>query len=507
MEEPEVTHPAPREDVDVGDVPFERVRPFDAEERSDRSVRPRRFELVGGADEPERVRTSGDRGFEGVDLLVRRLRQAAHLFAERDGDESEELRPHAAVDHAWNIDMPANCRHRQRRSVAAEKVVADPTAPHERVGVEVDGRVGGVDGARLREPCNADTDRSLAPSGGACTHRVGVLVHRSQMMSPVRSARPAPIVVEDVLALVGSTPLVRIRRLGSGEGERPRAEVWAKAEQANPAGSVKDRIALAMIAEAEKNGRLTKGDGRRADEREHRDCARDGVCRERLPLRAHDAGVDEPRAKAALRDVRCRVRSHSGGPADGGAIARAVEVAAETPGAFVPGQFENPANPGTHARTTALEVMAAMDGLSIDAFVVGVGTGGTISGVGEVLKRERKPAPRIIGVEPASCATISRGERGPTKIQGLAAGFVPANFHPEVVDEMRLVTDEHAWATKEALATREGLLVGVSAGAAVWVALEVARELGPGKNVVTVLPDTGERYFSLAQFFPGEAAR
>jgi cysteine synthase A len=150
-----------------------------------------------------------------------------------------------------------------------------------------------------------------------------------------------------------------------------------------------------------------------------------------------------------------------------------------------------------------------MEGLTTDAFVAGVGTGGTISGVGEVLRRTLGPAraPRIVGVEPASCATITRGERGPTKIQGLAAGFVPSNYHPAVVDEVRVVSDDDAWATKEALARREGLLVGVSAGAAVFVALEVARELGVGKNVVTVLPDTGERYFSLAQFFPGEAAR
>jgi cysteine synthase A len=121
--------------------------------------------------------------------------------------------------------------------------------------------------------------------------------------------------------------------------------------------------------------------------------------------------------------------------------------------------------------------------------------------VGEVLRREVKPAPRIIAVEPASCATISRGERGPSKIQGLAAGFVPENYHAGVVDEVRVVGDEDAWALKEALAKREGLLVGISAGAAVHAALAVARELGPGKNVVTVLPDTGERYFSLAEFF------
>jgi cysteine synthase A len=134
--------------------------------------------------------------------------------------------------------------------------------------------------------------------------------------------------------------------------------------------------------------------------------------------------------------------------------------------------------------------------------VAGVGTGGTISGVGAVLKRDLSPAPRIVAVEPEACATISRGERGPTKIQGLAAGFVPKNYDARVVDEVRTVSDADAWAAKVALARREGLLVGISAGAAVTVALQVARELGEGRNVVTVLPDTGERYFSLEEYFP-----
>jgi cysteine synthase A len=189
-----------------------------------------------------------------------------------------------------------------------------------------------------------------------------------------------------------------------------------------------------------------------------------------------------------------------------GAMARAREIARTTPGAFMPQQFDNPANPAVHAETTAREIVDAMRPLSFEAFVVGVGTGGTVSGVGGVLRRELSPAPRIIAVEPASCATISRGERGPTKIQGLAAGFVPKNYHPEVVDEVRTVADGDAWRTKVELARREGLLVGISAGAAVYAALQVARELGPGKNVVTVLPDTGERYFSLEEYFPEGAA-
>jgi cysteine synthase A len=165
----------------------------------------------------------------------------------------------------------------------------------------------------------------------------------------------------------------------------------------------------------------------------------------------------------------------------------------------LPQQFDNPANPRVHARATAREILEAMDGMRIDAFVAGVGTGGTISGAGAVL---REKGVRIVAVEPAACATISRGERGPTKIQGLAAGFVPKNYDARVVDEVRTVTDADAWAAKVDLARREGLLVGISAGAALFAAAVVARDLGPGKNVVTVLPDTGERYFSLEEFFP-----
>jgi cysteine synthase A len=183
-----------------------------------------------------------------------------------------------------------------------------------------------------------------------------------------------------------------------------------------------------------------------------------------------------------------------------GAIARAKEIAAENPGALTPQQFDNPENPRVHYDTTGREILHAMEGLRVDAFVAGVGTGGTISGVGRRLK-EHDPETRIVAVEPESCATISRGERGPTKIQGLAAGFVPKNYDPRVVDEVRTVLDDDAYQTTRRLAREGGLLVGISAGAAVRVALDVARELGRGKNVVTLLPDTGERYFSLDEYF------
>ncbi len=307
-----------------------------------------------------------------------------------------------------------------------------------------------------------------------------------------------PRVVDSVLDLVGDTPLFEIRRL---DVDPPRAKVWAKAEQANPGGSVKDRICLAMIEAAEASGALAKG----------------GVVVEPT---SGNTGIGLALVCAA-RGYRCILTMPSSMSLErrqlleaygaevvltepeeqmDGAIRKAAELVASTPGAWSPGQFDNPENPRVHAETTAREILHALANERLDAFVAGVGTGGTVSGVGAVLKRFGRP-PRIVGVEPESCATISRGERGPTKIQGLAAGFVPKNYHPDVVDEVRTVTDRVAYDTKVLLAKKEGLLVGLSSGAAVRVALDVARELGPGKHVVTILADTGERYFSLDEYF------
>ena len=319
------------------------------------------------------------------------------------------------------------------------------------------------------------------------------------MKAPPHPLRPPALLANVVLDLVGDTHLVAIRFLGR---DAPRAAVWAKMEQSNPSGSVKDRICRAMIEDAERSGKLKPG----------------GVV---VETTSGNTGIGLALA-CAVRGYRCvltmpesmslerRLLLEAFGaevvltPADqqiGGALAKARAIAENTPGAFLPLQFDNPANPRVHAETTALEILDAMHPLSVDAFVAGIGTGGTISGVGAVLRRSRSPSPRVVGVEPESCATISRGERGPTKIQGLAAGFVPKNYDATVVDEVRTVTDADAWQTKQDLARREGLLVGISAGAAVHVALCIARELGEGKNVVTVLPDTGERYFSLEEYF------
>jgi len=182
-----------------------------------------------------------------------------------------------------------------------------------------------------------------------------------------------------------------------------------------------------------------------------------------------------------------------------GAMEAARRVVEER-GAFMPEQFSNPANPGIHARTTAPELTRAFEGQTIDAFVAAVGTGGTVSGVGEALKA-RDANTRVVAVEPSASPVLIGGPPGPTKIQGLNAGFVPDNYHPDVVDEVIGVSDRDAWDTKLALATQEGLLLGISAGANVWAARQVASALGPGKIVVTILCDTGERYFSLGEYF------
>jgi cysteine synthase A len=307
-----------------------------------------------------------------------------------------------------------------------------------------------------------------------------------------------PRVVSSFLDLVGDTPLIEIRRL---DREAPRGRVLAKAEQMNPGGSVKDRICLAMIEAAEASGRLLPG-GVVIEPTSGNTgiglaivCAAKGYrCILTMPASMsleRRQLLEAYGAEVVLTDPATQMDA---------AIAKANELLASTPGAFSPGQFANVENPRVHARTTAREILHALGGTPPTAFVAGVGTGGTVSGVGEVF-RALSPRPRIVAVEPEACATLSRGERGPTKIQGLAPGFVPENYHPAVVDEVRTVTDDAAYATKLALARTEGLLVGISAGAAVRVALDVARELGPASTVVTILCDTGERYFSLDEFF------
>jgi cysteine synthase A len=314
------------------------------------------------------------------------------------------------------------------------------------------------------------------------------------------------MIAASMLDLVGSTPLVRIRGAWLDGAARRPASVWAKMEHLNPGGSVKDRIARAMIEDAEARGVL-RAPGPVVEPTSGNTgiglawvCAVKGY---RLILTMPESMSLERRQLLGAYGAEIVLT-----PAEeqmDGAIREARAIAARTPGSFMPSQFDNPANPSVHARTSAHEILGAMDGLSIDAFVAAVGTGGTVSGVGPELRKVH-PGVRVVAVEPESCATISRGERGPTKIQGIGAGFVPPNYRATAIDEVRTVRDDDAWRTKLRLARREGLLVGPSAGANVFAAFELAQELGEGKNVVTVLCDTGERYFSLDEYFPGVTA-
>jgi cysteine synthase len=306
-----------------------------------------------------------------------------------------------------------------------------------------------------------------------------------------------PGVYQSVLDLVGDTALVRITL----DRARPRATVWAKIEAQNPGGSVKDRIALAMITDAERSGQLSPG-GVVVEPTSGNTgiglalvAARKGY---RCILTMPESMSLERRA--LLEALGAEVVLTPEAEQLEGAIRRARQIASDTPNSFIPQQFDNPSNPQAHQQTTAEEIDHAMGELSIDAFVAGVGTGGTVTGVGRWLA-ERHPSCRVVAVEPEACATRSRGERGPTKIQGLAAGFVPGNFDRSVVDEIRTVSDRDAYEMTRRLSREAGLLVGTSAGAAVAVALDLAAELRRDQNVVVILPDTGERYFSLDEYF------
>lgn len=300
----------------------------------------------------------------------------------------------------------------------------------------------------------------------------------------------------NVIELIGNTPLVKLNRLVR-EGM---ADVYAKMESFNPGGSVKDRICLSMIEDAERRGVLKPG-GTIIEPTS----GNTGIGLAMISaVKGYKLILTMPETMSIerryiLQAYGAEIVLTPGTEGMSGAIRRAEEMVANTPGSFMPQQFNNPANPEVHRSTTAEEVWEATGG-RIDAFVAGVGTGGTITGVGEVLKA-RKPDVKIIAVEPANSPVLSGGKPGPHKIQGLGAGFVPQVLNREVIDDVRTVADQMAFDTARLMASQEGLLVGISSGAAAAVALDVARELGPGKVVVVVLPDTGERYFSMAQYF------
>ncbi len=298
-------------------------------------------------------------------------------------------------------------------------------------------------------------------------------------------------IAKNVTELIGNTPLVQINKLNEGE-----AEVVAKLEFYNPASSVKDRIAFAMIEDAERQGKLNK----------------DSIIVEptsgntgvglafvsavkgyRLILTMPESMSVERRKLLVKFGAELVLTPASQGMK--GAIEKAQEIAAEHEHSFIPQQFDNPANPAIHKKTTAEEIWRDTDG-NVDIFIAGVGTGGTLSGVGEVLKA-KNPEVKIIAVEPADSPVIAGGKPGPHKIQGIGAGFIPTNLNTSLIDEVVPVKNEDAIKTSHQAALKEGLLCGYSSGAAIWAAIEVSkRPENKGKRIVVLLPDTGERYLS-----------
>ncbi len=299
-------------------------------------------------------------------------------------------------------------------------------------------------------------------------------------------------IADSVLDLIGGTPLVRLRRLPRAGG----AAVLAKVESRNPGGSVKDRIGVAMVEAAERSGALKPG-GTIVEPT----TGNTGIGLALVSaVKGYRLIITMPEDMSVERQrlfARFGAEIHLTPAIEGmtGAVFAAQELLREHPEYFMPQQFQNPANPEIHRRTTALEILDAVDG-KVDAFVAGVGTGGTLTGVGEVLK-DKVPGVRVIAVEPAKSPVLSGGHARPHGIQGIGASFVPGVLNRNIIDEIILVRDEDATLFSRRLTREEGLLVGISAGAAVFAACEVAARLSAAQVVVTVLPDTGERYLSM----------
>ena len=304
--------------------------------------------------------------------------------------------------------------------------------------------------------------------------------------------------VDTITDLIGHTPLLKLNRFA--QENKLGADIFAKLEYFNPAGSVKDRIARAMLDDAEAKGLLRPGaviieptSGNTGIGLAAVSAAR-GY---RMILTMPETMSVERRN--LLKAYGAEVVLTDGSKGMKGAIAKAEELAAEIPDSFIPSQFTNPANPAVHRATTGPEIWADTDG-KVDIFVAGVGTGGTVTGVGEYLKAQN-PNVKVVAVEPASSPVLSQGRSGPHKIQGIGAGFVPDTLNTKVYDEIIPVENEEAFATGRALARKEGLLVGISSGAAVWAAAQLAkRPENKGKRIVALLPDTGDRYLSTPMF-------
>ena len=309
-------------------------------------------------------------------------------------------------------------------------------------------------------------------------------------------------IARDITELIGRTPVVRLHRLPENGAAGESAAVYLKLEYFNPGASVKDRIALSMIEAAEAAGRLQPGATIVEPTSGNTGIGLAMVAAVRgyrlILVMPETMSIERRKLLAAYGAEFILTPGPQGMK---GAVDKALELVRENPGYFLPQQFENPANPEVHRRTTAQEILAQM-GDALDAFVAGVGTGGTITGVGQVLKAAI-PGVKIVAVEPAASPVLSGGQPGPHKIQGIGAGFIPAVLQREVIDEIITVANEDALVTARRLAREEGLLVGISSGAAVHAALQVARRLGAGQKVLALAPDTGERYLSTELFKMG----
>lgn len=301
---------------------------------------------------------------------------------------------------------------------------------------------------------------------------------------------------DSILKTIGNTPMVRLNRIP----KKGMAEIYAKLEAFNPGGSVKDRIALSMIEDAEEKGILKPGSTVIEPTSGNTGIGLAMVC----AVKGYRCILTMPETMSLeriyiLKAYGAEVILTPGIEGMSGAIKKAEELLKKIPDSFMPQQFKNPANPEVHRETTAQEILKQTEG-RLDAFVAGVGTGGTITGVGEVLKKHNS-AIKVVAVEPETSAVLSGREPGPHKIQGIGAGFIPDILNRNVIDEIITVTDNDAYKLAKMLAKEEGIFCGISSGAALYGALKVARDLGDGKRVVVVLPDTGERYFSMEQYF------
>ena len=300
------------------------------------------------------------------------------------------------------------------------------------------------------------------------------------------------MIYSDITKTVGNTPLVRINRMAKDLD----AVILVKVESFNPLSSIKDRLAVAMIDDAEKKGFIKEGTVIIEPTSGNTGIGLAFVCAARgyrLILTMPETMSIERRQLLAILGADVVLTDGSKGMT--GAVQKAEELSAEIPGSFIPQQFKNPANPEIHRKTTAIEILSDTNG-SVDYFIAGIGTGGTITGVGEVLKA-KKPGVKIIGVEPKDSPVLSGGKPGAHKLQGIGAGFVPDILNKGIIDEIITASHEDAGKTARTLAKEEGILAGISGGAALWAGLQIAaRPEAKGKTIVVLLPDTGERYLS-----------